>query len=500
MNIQSINRRRYLQKDIEEGIEYLRHGMIPNRLDHNPTRQTAFQQKWSAGTVENNKIIIGGREVVPVEQVHKILTEAYQDPAQQGGRDKLHDRLLRQYIGISRRTIMAFLKRQETWQLHQPLPPSTNNTVSIPSAPFSIFQMDLIDLSPLAGHNNNDHFVLTIIDKFSKYAYAYPLKNKSGPVVFQAIESILLSAPHLPQILVSDNGTEFSTWQLHHYLERIGVKHLYTSSYSPQSNGCVERFNQSLKRMIYRHLSQYQTKKYNDVMSLLLENYNSVKHSSTGFSPLTLHTLYQVQPARDADVVIDRVRTKLTNVAKKMLTPVPPHQARVKKGDIVRISARTMSDERKNTFRKHYWANWSVQLYTVVSVSKGTELSRPQFKLATKQGHIVKQRFYQSDLQLVDVDSLEINEKKRPDYSAGRIFNQEEHLQRIHDQGPQHPIILPPAMQGQERQRGSRMIKPRIRLIDELLQQAEQRENRNRENPKENTKKDKNKEMEDYKK
>ena len=154
-------------------------------------------------------------------------------------------------------------------------------------------------------------------------------------------------------------------------------------------------------------------------MSLLLENYNSVKHSSTGFSPLTLHTLYQVQPARDIDVIINRVSTTLTNVAKKMLTPVPPHQARVKKGDIVRISARTMTDERKNTFRKHYFANWSVQLYTVESVSPGTELSRPQFKLATKQGHIVKQRFYRSDLQLVDVDSLEINEKKRPDYSAG---------------------------------------------------------------------------------
>ena len=77
MNIQSINRRRYLQKDIEEGIEYLRHGTIPNRLDHNPTRQTAFQRKWSAGTVENNnKIIIGGREVVPVEQVHKILNSS----------------------------------------------------------------------------------------------------------------------------------------------------------------------------------------------------------------------------------------------------------------------------------------------------------------------------------------------------------------------------------------------------------------------------------------
>ena len=75
--LQSINRRRYLQKDIDEGIEYLRHGTIPNRLDHNPTRQTAFQRKWSAGTVQNNnKIIIGGREVVPVEQVHKILNSS----------------------------------------------------------------------------------------------------------------------------------------------------------------------------------------------------------------------------------------------------------------------------------------------------------------------------------------------------------------------------------------------------------------------------------------
>ena len=39
---------------------------------------------------------------------------------------------------------------------------------------------DLIDKSSLSKYNNNYKFILTVIDIFTKYARAIPLKNKSG--------------------------------------------------------------------------------------------------------------------------------------------------------------------------------------------------------------------------------------------------------------------------------------------------------------------------------
>ena len=39
---------------------------------------------------------------------------------------------------------------------------------------------DLIDKSSLSKYNNNYKFILTVIDIFTKYAWAIPLKNKSG--------------------------------------------------------------------------------------------------------------------------------------------------------------------------------------------------------------------------------------------------------------------------------------------------------------------------------
>ena len=39
---------------------------------------------------------------------------------------------------------------------------------------------DLIDKSSLSKYNKNYKFILTVIDVFTKYAWAIPLKNKSG--------------------------------------------------------------------------------------------------------------------------------------------------------------------------------------------------------------------------------------------------------------------------------------------------------------------------------
>ena len=220
--------------------------------------------------------------------------------------------------------------------------------------------------------------------------------------------------------------------------------------------------------MIYKHFTQYKTKKWNDVLPLFLLNYNSAKHSSTGYTPLALQQAF----LDGNEELLAKAKQKLQIRAVKMLTPMQS-KPELQIGDHVRIAATTMSNERKLTFRKNYLANWSKAIYTVASISLGSAWQHPQYKLANEHGHTMKQRFYRSDLQATDPETLAVNRAERPDYSKNGIFNQEAHAQRMAREGQMVTIILPPSTQGQDRLPGARKSKAPMRLIDQLIQEQE---------------------------
>ena len=50
---------------------------------------------------------------------------------------------------------------------------------------------DLIDKPSLSKYNNNYKFILTVIDIFTKYAWAIPFKNKSGLSITNGFKIVL---------------------------------------------------------------------------------------------------------------------------------------------------------------------------------------------------------------------------------------------------------------------------------------------------------------------
>jgi hypothetical protein len=57
----------------------------------------------------------------------------------------------------------------------------------------------------------------------------------------------------------SDNGTEFKNSQIEDFLEDEGIKHEFSSPYTPQQNGVVERKNRTLLVMARTMLDEYKT-------------------------------------------------------------------------------------------------------------------------------------------------------------------------------------------------------------------------------------------------
>ena len=81
---------------------------------------------------------------------------------------------------------------------------------------------DLIDKSSLSKNNNYYKFILTVIDIFTKYAWAIPLMNKSGLSLTIGFKIVLSEHPQggsesqqggsesrKPEILWVDRGSEF---------------------------------------------------------------------------------------------------------------------------------------------------------------------------------------------------------------------------------------------------------------------------------------------------
>ena len=70
-----------------------------------------------------------------------------------------------------------------------------------------IWGVDLVDMQALAQQNNNYKYILMIIDVFSKFGWAIPLKFKSGESVKTALKAVF--SQHIPKKLWADHGNEF---------------------------------------------------------------------------------------------------------------------------------------------------------------------------------------------------------------------------------------------------------------------------------------------------
>lgn len=107
------------------------------------------------------------------------------------------------------------------------------------------WQADLVDMSAYAKENEGHKYLLTVIDIFSKFAWAIPLKSKNGKDVTIAMESIL-KCTRVPINLHVDNGTEFYNSTFKKLSTKYHI-HMY-STYTHIKAGICERFNRTLKQ------------------------------------------------------------------------------------------------------------------------------------------------------------------------------------------------------------------------------------------------------------
>ena len=96
-----------------------------------------------------------------------------------------------------------------------------------------------------AGPFMNKYFLL-LVDAHSKWIEVRPVNNATSTATVDQLRSIF--ATHgLPEMLVTDNGTVFTSEEFNRFMKQNGIRHVRSAPYHPASNGLVERAVQTFK-------------------------------------------------------------------------------------------------------------------------------------------------------------------------------------------------------------------------------------------------------------
>ena len=97
--------------------------------------------------------------------------------------------------------------------------------------------------------NGRMRYLLTVIDVFSKFAWAMPFHSKNAKAITAAFGQVLKTAnPSHPKRLQTDKGKEFFNSNFQTLMKRHGIQHF--ASESEQKAAVVERFNRTIKSRI----------------------------------------------------------------------------------------------------------------------------------------------------------------------------------------------------------------------------------------------------------
>lgn len=101
------------------------------------------------------------------------------------------------------------------------------------------------------------YYLVTVMDDYSRFILGWKLQkdmsaNSLIEVVQEAVDATGMTDVPIEDRtrLLSDNGSGYVSRAFRDYLSLVGIKHILSAPYHPQTNGKVERYQQSLKQVV----------------------------------------------------------------------------------------------------------------------------------------------------------------------------------------------------------------------------------------------------------
>eukprot|EP00732_Lithocolla_globosa_P000137 Lithocolla_globosa_v1_NODE_27_length_9260_cov_179.654861.p2 type:complete len:375 gc:universal NODE_27_length_9260_cov_179.654861:3496-4620(+) len=313
------------------------------------------------------------------------ITSAYEDPKKGFIRPELLKKQLKdEGKEISIEKLEDKLEGVDTYTLNKPAKKNFQRRRVYVGGIDEQWQADLVDMTRFAKENDGYKFILTVIDVLSKYAWAVPMKNKTGPETAKAFKSIFTSPSERivrdgdyrePEKIQTDDGKEFYNKDVKELFNKHQIELFSTGNETKAS--IIERFNRTLKEKMYKLFDVNQNFRYIDDLQDLLDNYNSTYHSSIKMKPIDVNDETEEEAYSNLygdDAYLDQIYPEL------------------KVGNYVRIA------NARHIFGKSFEGLWSIEVFKVSEVQ---DTDPPTYKIEDLLKEPIVGSFYEEELQKV---------------------------------------------------------------------------------------------------
>ena len=295
------------------------------------------------------------------------------------GSRRTYNCLKRQYYwpGIRKHIFRHCKKCKECVLQNQGQPEKCFGHFDSPDLPMEFICMDLVGpIHPPSSRGNK--YVLTVIDMLTGFTMAVPIRNKNVETICEAYQDNIYCVFGGSSKMLMDNGSEFKNKEMKEVCETLGVKHIFSPVYTPQSNGHLEGWHRFFKACIAKHIRGGGVE-WDKLVPLAVSAYN----------------FFPCQSSKESPFVLMFGRDPITPVA-KLLEPRPRYYG--ERGSALKM----------DTLRR---------LYTVVV--KNIHKAREKLPKREEEPH----RFKVNDMVLVkDPDAAVFKPRYQPNFRVTAIF------------------------------------------------------------------------------
>ena len=204
------------------------------------------------------------------------------------GSRRTYNCLKRQYYwpGIRKQIFRHCKKCKECILQNQGQPEKCFGHFDSPDLPMEFICMDLVGpIHPPSSRRNK--YVLTVIDMLTGFTIAVPIKNKNAETICEAYRDNVYCVFGGSSRMLTDNGSEFKNKEMQEVCDTLGLKHIFSPVYTPQSNGRLEGWHRFFKACIAKHIRGGGVE-WDELVPLAVSAYNFFPCQSSKESPFVL--------------------------------------------------------------------------------------------------------------------------------------------------------------------------------------------------------------------
>src|SRR5271156_742941 len=320
------------------------------------------------------------------------LNKIYYDPNHYAGFGSVSQ--LSKASGISQKNVEKWLQSQETYTLHKQSYKKFRTRQYRTSGIDHQWQADLCDMHQYAQANDGYKWILTVIDIFSRFGWAQPVKSKIATHVQEGFKKIFDAGRKPINLLQTDQGNEFQSAEMIRFFQSRKIKQFSVKSQFKAA--IVERYNRTLRNRMQRYFTGKNTHRWVDVLPELVNSYNHSYHRTLGMRPV------DVTKTNEMELWDLQEKASTKKVAKKTI---------LKKGMYVRVS------KTKWTFEKGYMPNWTTEIFQISDVLNTIPI---QVKVIDLNGAEILGSWYTQEVQQVQLPEVYKVEKVLAERKVGR--------------------------------------------------------------------------------